>query len=98
MLPQLGKLRFGGGICPSCPWLCACRLQPIELIAQLRVLLLHLLMRLVQSLVLGNNALLALEHLVQVLELVHEEDGLVTHYRIDCVQGLNRQIKVTFYA
>ena len=53
-------------------------------------------MRLVQSLVLGNNALLALEHLVQVLELVHEEDGLVTHYRIDCVQGLNRQIKVTF--
>ena len=45
-------------------------------------------MRLVQRLVLGDHALLVLEHLVELFELLGEENGLVAHHRVDLVQIL----------
>ena len=47
-------------------------------------------MSLVQSLVLSDEALVSLKHLVEVFELVDEEYGLVAHYWIDRLKCLNR--------
>ena len=48
-------------------------------------------MSLVQSLVLSDEALVSLKHLVEVFELVDEEDGLVAHHWVDRLKCLNRQ-------
>ena len=64
-------------------------MELIEFIAQVNVLLLDFLMGLVESLVLRDDALLALEHVVKVLELLDQEYCLIAHHWVNCVQSLN---------
>ena len=48
-------------------------------------------MSLVQSLVLCDEALVSLKHLIEVFKLVDEEDSLVAHDWVDRLNCLNRQ-------